>query len=457
MQIREARPDDAQRIAWVHLESWKATYPGIIPQSYIDGLKVEDGAARWRERLTLEDGPIVFVAEDEAGIFGFAAAGTVMHPVEGFDGELGAIYLLASHHRRGAGAALARRMAQALRQHGFRSMVVWALKENPACGFYERMGGVVVGEQDIEIGGVTLPEVAYGWRDVRTLAPDAATDMPIDSLKNTLHEAAARLAPSSTARRDAELLLLRAVGRDRAWLLAHSEAELPADQRAQFEAWIERRARHEPVQYILGEQEFYGLAMRLTPEVLIPRPETEHLVEAVLGKVSRNAPLRICDVGTGSGAIAVALAHQLPQAQVTAVDVSPAALEIARENAVRHGVVERVRFVVSDLLSAIAGERFDVVVSNPPYVAEGETLELQIRDYEPRGALFAGPTGLEIYERLIPQAWQVLVPGGWLLLEIGHGQQPALANLLREWDEVSFVADLQGISRVAIARRDSGE
>jgi len=174
MQIRKARPEDAERIAWVHLESWKATYPGIIPQAYIDGLRVEDGAARWRERLADPKGPVVLVAEDEAGIFGFAAGGAMVHPVDGFDGELEAIYLLASHHKHGAGAVLVRGMAQALGARGFRSMVVWALKENPACGFYQRMGGVLVGEQEIEIGGVTLPEVAYGWRDLRTLAPNAA-------------------------------------------------------------------------------------------------------------------------------------------------------------------------------------------------------------------------------------------------------------------------------------------
>jgi GNAT superfamily N-acetyltransferase len=174
MQVRQARPDDAHRIAHVHLESWKTTYPGIIPQAYIDGLKVEDGAARWQDRLSQQDGPVVFVAEDEAGIFGFAAGGAIMHPVDGFDGELGAIYLLASHQKRGAGAALTRRTARALTERGFRNMVVWVLKANPARGFYERMGGVLVAEQGIEIGGVTLPEVAYGWKDVRTLAPGAA-------------------------------------------------------------------------------------------------------------------------------------------------------------------------------------------------------------------------------------------------------------------------------------------
>jgi GNAT superfamily N-acetyltransferase len=173
MQVRRARPDDAPRIAQVHLESWKTTYPGIIAQSYIDGLKVEDGAARWRDRLAQADGPVVFVAEDEAGIFGFAAGGAIMHPVEGFDGELGAIYLLASHQKRGAGAALTRRIAGALVERGFRSMVVWVLEANPSRGFYERMGGALVAEQGIEIGGVTLPEVAYGWKDLSAFVSDA--------------------------------------------------------------------------------------------------------------------------------------------------------------------------------------------------------------------------------------------------------------------------------------------
>ncbi|HTW49734.1 MAG TPA: peptide chain release factor N(5)-glutamine methyltransferase, partial [Acidobacteriaceae bacterium] len=179
--------------------------------------------------------------------------------------------------------------------------------------------------------------------------------------------------------------------------------------------------------------------------------------EETLRRAVREAALRICDVGTGSGALAVALAQVLPQAQVTALDVSQAALAAARENAERHGVAERVRCVESDLLNAVEDERFDLVVSNPPYVAEGENLEAQVREWEPHAALFAGPTGLEVYERLIPQTWDVLVPGGWCLLEIGQGQREALAHLLRRWDAVQFVADLQGIPRVAIARRGSGE
>jgi release factor glutamine methyltransferase len=249
------------------------------------------------------------------------------------------------------------------------------------------------------------------------------------------------------------LLLMRVVGRDRAWLMTHADAALTLEQTSKFDSWIAQRARREPVQYILGETEFYGLTLRVTPDVLIPRPETEHLVEATLARVAHDRPVRICDVGTGSGAIAVALAHALPLAQVTAVDISAAALAIARENAERHGVSGRVRLVESDLLSAVRGEKFEVVVSNPPYVAEGEVLEAQVGEYEPREALFAGATGLEIYRRLVPEAGAALAPGGWLLMEIGHGQRAALAELLKDWDGVEFVADLQGIPRVAIAQR----
>jgi L-amino acid N-acyltransferase YncA len=168
MNVREARLEDARAIAEVHLASWKTTYRGIIAQEYIDGLRVEEGMARWETRLT-EKTVTVFVVEDEAGIFGFAAGGAIMHPVDGYQGELGAIYLLASHQGKGAGAALARRMAGELRQQGFANMVVWVLRENPACGFYARMGGVKVAEQGIEIGGTTLPEIAFGWADLGVL------------------------------------------------------------------------------------------------------------------------------------------------------------------------------------------------------------------------------------------------------------------------------------------------
>jgi GNAT superfamily N-acetyltransferase len=172
MNIREGTPEDAAVIAQAHLASWKTTYPGIIPQEYIDGLKVEDGVTRWHARLT-EKKSIILVAEDSAGVFGFAAGGSIMHPVEGYEGELAAIYLLASHQRKGAGAALVRRIATELRCRGFANMVVWVLRENPACGFYQRMGGVQVAEQTIEFAGKALPEIAYGWPQIAVLCADA--------------------------------------------------------------------------------------------------------------------------------------------------------------------------------------------------------------------------------------------------------------------------------------------
>jgi release factor glutamine methyltransferase len=272
-------------------------------------------------------------------------------------------------------------------------------------------------------------------------------------LSAILHRGVGRLRESPKGRWDAQILLLRVLERDGAWLLAHPEAMLSDEQAQRYDEWILRRLHNEPVQYILGEQEFYGLMLRVTPDVLIPRPETEHVVEAVLERIARDAGARICDVGTGSGAIAVTLAHELPRAVVSAVDVSPAALAVARENAERHGVAGRVRFIESDWLRAVRGERFDMVVSNPPYVRDDEDLEAQVAEFEPHTALFAGPTGLEVYERLIPQAHEALVPGGWLVMEMGQGQRDAVAGLLADWDAVSFKDDLQGIPRVAMARR----
>ena len=256
-----------------------------------------------------------------------------------------------------------------------------------------------------------------------------------------------------TGKRDAELLLMRAIGRDRAFLLTHPEAALTQEQKALYENGLIRRARHEPVQYILGEQEFFGLAFRVNPNVLIPRAETEHLVEAVLSRADRNTSLRIADVGTGSGAIAIALSHALPNARLVASDISPAALDVARLNAERHGVARRIEFIESDLLTGAAAQSFEMIASNPPYVSEDEVLEPQVRDFEPALALFAGPGGLDIYRRLIPQALAVLKLGGWLLTEIGHGQRETLTQMLTGWEDVSFIEDLQGIPRVLCARR----
>ena len=260
-------------------------------------------------------------------------------------------------------------------------------------------------------------------------------------------------ATSGNPRRDAEQLLAHLLGCDRVALVTHPERLLSAIETAAFESLVNRRLASEPVQYITGVQEFFGLPFEVSPAVLIPRPETEHLVEAVLERFDREANPRIIDVGAGSGAIAVALAHALPRSRVTAVDVSQSALEVARRNAQRNGVAGRVTFLLSDLLAAVDGAGYDAVVANPPYIAEAEVLEPQVANYEPHSALYAGPSGLEVYERLIPQAGNVLKPHGWLLLEIGYGQSPALARLLRDWAGVTFLNDLQGIPRVVVAER----
>jgi release factor glutamine methyltransferase len=268
-----------------------------------------------------------------------------------------------------------------------------------------------------------------------------------------LQAARARLsATSQNPRRDAELLLAHLLGWDQAALLTHPERLLSPAEAGNYENLLERRLASEPMQYITGVQEFFGLPFEVTPAVLIPRPETEHLVEAVLERYGREDNVRMVDVGTGSGAIAVSLAHVMPEAQLTAVDLSSAALEVARRNAQRHGVIERVTLLQSDLLAAIVDGNFDAVVSNPPYIAEGEVLDRQVSQYEPHAALYAGPTGLEVYQRLIPQARNVLKPQGWLLMEIGYGQKPSLMKLLRDWAAVTFVDDLQGIPRVVLAQ-----
>jgi len=259
----------------------------------------------------------------------------------------------------------------------------------------------------------------------------------------------------ASAAHDAELLLLDQLSLTRATLLAHPNREINQLEQDRYDANIVRRLVNEPIQYITGEQEFYGLLLHVTPAVLIPRPETEHLVEAVLGVLPADRPLRILDIGAGSGAIAIALAVHLPRAQLTAVDLSPDALAVAVENAQRHGLAHRIRFVESDLLQALAGERFDAIVSNPPYIPTADRVSLhpQVRDHEPGQALFAGPMGLDIYERLILASEEALPPGGLLALEIGYGQREAISGLLERWQNVSFVDDLQGIPRVALASR----
>lgn len=259
------------------------------------------------------------------------------------------------------------------------------------------------------------------------------------------------------ARRDAELLLRHLLKQERAALLARWKERLHENEAGEYLNFLMRRFAGEPIQYITGEAAFYGLTFRVNRSVLIPRPETEHLVEKAIELGGALKRPRIVDVGAGSGAIAVALAHELPHAEITAIDVSTAALEIAKLNAGSNGVADRIRFLHGNLLDPVAAEIFDLVVSNPPYVAlnEREGMDVEVREFEPGVALFAGCDGLGVYRRLIPQAAAALVTGGQIVLEIGHGQQQAIGDLFASngFGQIQFVADLQGIPRVACAER----
>ncbi len=272
---------------------------------------------------------------------------------------------------------------------------------------------------------------------------------------------------------NAELLLMFVLDCDRAYLFAHPERELTAEEESRYEAALGERSRGVPAQYITGHQEFWGMDLIVTPVVLIPRPETEHVVETVLELLISDLPhrtsgshatlaeargprsdVRIADVGTGSGCIALALAKELPRAEIHATDISTAALEIARANAARHQLENRIQFHQTDLLENLTPP-FDIVVSNPPYVGESEEdqVQLEVRKFEPRSAVFAGPVGTEIIARLIPQAQAMLRPGGWLILEISGTIVEQVRHLLHAWQDVRVIEDLQAIPRVVQGRR----
>ncbi len=255
-------------------------------------------------------------------------------------------------------------------------------------------------------------------------------------------------------RMNAEVLLMFVFGCDRAYLYAHPERELTNAEQQRYDEALEQRARGVPAQYITGHQEFWGLDFVVGPGVLIPRPETEHLVETVLELVKTIERPRMVDVGTGSGCVALALACELPHADIHATENSPEALEFARANAARLALANRVRFHPADLLEGVAG-LFDVVASNPPYVGDSEfdKVQLEVRKFEPRSAVFAGPEGLDTIRRLIPQARAVLQPGGWLAIEIGYSMEDAVRELLHGWAELRVLPDLQGIPRVIAARK----
>ena len=310
-------------------------------------------------------------------------------------------------------------------------------------------------------------------------------------LKQALAAAVERLeaADIGSPRMNAEVLLMFALGADRAFLYAHPERELASVEEARYHDVVVRRATGMPSQYITGHQEFWGLDFLVSPAVLIPRPETEHLVEAVLD-LARGVPRpKLVDVGTGSGCVALALAHELGDAEVYAVDLSADALEIAGANAARLQLEKRVQFLQRDVLRPVSGLNpavvpssqnvipredfspsrgtpiqagtdfcdFDFVVSNPPYVGFGEADKVQrsVFEFEPRMAVFAGENGLDVIHRLVEQADQALRPGGWLAMEIGYSMRDAVAILLSptEWDDVRVVPDLQGIPRVVAGRK----
>ena len=262
-------------------------------------------------------------------------------------------------------------------------------------------------------------------------------------------------------RREANSLLMHATGRDHAFLITHADDELTAEQLSTFQDSLKRRAAGEPFQYIAGRQEFYGLEFEVTPDVLIPRPETELLVETALALLKATEAPLLCDVGTGSGCVAVTLLHELRGARGLALDISPAALAVAARNAARHGVEERLRLLVSDCFDALrsgehAGLRFDLVASNPPYVAESEIegLQREVRDHEPRVALTPGGDGLAVIRRLVAEAPRFLEPGGHLLLEIGFDQHERVGALIDPsvWTLLDIHRDLQGIPRTVALR-----
>jgi release factor glutamine methyltransferase len=274
----------------------------------------------------------------------------------------------------------------------------------------------------------------------------------------------------------AELLLLHVTGKDRTWLYSHPEEILPEPTAEAYFALLTHRASGVPTQYLTGKQEFWGHEFEVTPEVLIPRPETEHLIEVALDRLAvreiragrqprlNGENVTLIDIGTGSGCIAITLAKELPVATVYATDISKAALEVARRNASRLGVSERIHFLESNLFDSISAPAtadapllFDLVISNPPYVSlrEAQSLPIEVREHEPHSALFGGEEGYELYGALIPQAAVHLKPGGLLVLELGYNSLPAVEPLLdrSDWVNVSATKDLAGCPRVIAAER----
>ena len=258
---------------------------------------------------------------------------------------------------------------------------------------------------------------------------------------------------------EAALLLSQVLGRGQAWLYAHGDDPVERMDLQRYGELVERRRLGEPVAYLVGRRGFWTLDLAVGPDTLIPRPETELLVEQALARLDPRRELRVADLGTGSGAIALAIASERPRARIVATDRSEGALAVARANAEEHGLLARVEFRAGDWFAPLAGERFDLVASNPPYIAEGDPhLEQGDLRHEPAAALASGPDGLDAIRRIVGDAPGYLRPGGWLMLEHGHDQGPAVAALLGAagFAEVGTVADLEGRDRVGLGRWPGG-
>lgn len=292
--------------------------------------------------------------------------------------------------------------------------------------------------------------------------PKTDTDCKLDvSIANAVNEAAEKLRAHgvSEPRLEAALLLSHTIGRDRSFLIAHDDRILSREHAQNFAALVSRRAAGEPLQYLTGHQEFFKLDFEVTPDVLIPRPETELIVEAVLELFPENIDFTFADVGTGSGCIAISILHERPHARATAIDRSDRALEVAEKNAQRHHVIDRMRLVEADLFRGLPGrEVFDLIVSNPPYVPDGEltTLQREVRR-EPRSALAGGADGLDVVRRLLIAAPAHLHAGGYLVFEFGINQDAAIGGLVRGtvWELIDMRRDLQQIPRTIILRRNA--
>lgn len=257
--------------------------------------------------------------------------------------------------------------------------------------------------------------------------------------------------------READSLLSLALGRSKAFLIAHPDYELSEEECELFKSYLERRAKREPMQYIRGSQEFYGLDFTISSDVLIPRPETELVVENAIKFLEGKANSRFCDVGIGSGCIAISILVNVKHVSAVGCDISEKALQIAKQNAEKHGVSDRLELRLSDVFSSFANERFDLIVSNPPYISEEEfpSLQEEVRKYEPKNALLGGKDGLDIIGKMVTQSPQFLNSEGALIMEIGFGQSEKVLSFFDEksWSDVKVLRDFQGIPRVIFASR----